>query len=302
MRCSTSDYVKHGARSSKTRYIASMVGTPRKTKSILVFGGGSTLGKEVVSQFSDANWRVYTLDYYDASVECGGVNGCAIPVTSHIPVSLALPASAPARIQAEIARKCLSSSCADKFDVVLNATLGFVTAGLNDDDLFETMEYMYRTSVESSLVTAKLASSFMAKDGLLLFVGSVAALSGTHAPNMLGFGSAKASVHQMVKLLAGSVGRELPQGASVAAIVPEVLDTPLHRSMNGGVTRENWTPCNVVASKLLEWAQNTDARPPNGSLVSIATSAEGQTQSQHDGKEHMFRLIQDSSFVHKAQL
>lgn len=280
----------------------SLLGTPKRKKSVLVFGGGSTLGKEVVSQFSEAGWRVYTLDYYDASVECGGVNGCALPRDSYTPVSLALPAAAPARIQAEIAKKCLESSCAEKFDVVLNATLGFTTAGLNDSNLFETMEYMYRTSVESSLVTAKLASGFMAEGGLLLFVGSVAALPGTHAPSMLGFGASKASVHQMVRLLAGSVGNDLPQGSSVAAIVPEVLDTPLHRSMNSGEAGANWTPCDVVATKLLEWAQNAEARPPNASLVSIATSLDDQTETETGGREHRFRLIRDSSFVQKAQL
>lgn len=278
-----------------------LFGEKKRKKSILVFGGGSTLGKEVVAQFVEANWRVFTLDYYDASVECGGVNGCALPTHSSAPVSLALPAGAPARTQVDVARKCLASSCADKFDVVLNATLGFTPAGLNDDDLFDSTEYMYRTSVESSLVTAKLASSFMAEGGLLTLIGSVAALPSTHAPNMLGFGAAKASVHQMVRLLAGSVGADLPAKSSVVAVVPEVLDTPLHRSMNGGATGENWTPCSVVASKLLEWAQNMESRPPNAALISVATSMEDTSVSPEE-KEHMFRLIKDSSFVQPAQL
>lgn len=274
-------------------------------KSILIFGGGSTLGKEVVATFSDANWRVYTLDFYDASVECGGVNGCALPLESHVPISLALPAAAPARVQVDVASKCLLSSCAEKFDVVLNATLGFTAAGLNDENLFETMDYMYRTSVESSLVTARLASTFMREGGLFLLIGSVAALPETNAPKMLGFGSAKASVHQMVRLLSASVGSDLPNGSSVVAIVPEVLDTPLHRSMNDGHSAENWTPCDVVASKLLEWAQYHDKRPPNGALVSISTSANGSRSgrdSSGNGTTHKFRLIRDSTYVQSTAL
>lgn len=265
-------------------------------KSILIFGGGSTLGKEVVARFTDSKWRVYTLDFYDASIECGGVNGCELPLDSDLPISLALPVGAPARIQVDIASKCLSSSCAEKFDVILNATLGFTSAGLDDDNLFETTEYMYRTSVESSLVTARLAHEFMTEDGMLCLIGSVAALPTTHAPKMLGFGAAKASVHQMVRLLAQSVGTDLPAKSSVVAIVPEVLDTPLHRSMNGGKSGENWTPCNVVALKLLDWAQVIEKRPPNGALISVATSNQG------DGTDasHKFRLIQDSSYVQSA--
>lgn len=266
--------------------------------SILVFGGGSTLGKEVVSQFISANWRAYTLDFYDASVECGGVNGCALPTTAHVPISLALPAFAPARIQVDIATKCLQSACADRFDVVLNATLGFTAGGICDDDLFESSEYMYRTSVESSLVTARLASTFMAENGLLTLLGSVAALPATNAPGMLGYGMAKASVHQMVRLLGGAVGTDLPKGSAVVALVPEVLDTPLHRSMNGGEVGENWTPCDVVASKLLHWAKDKESRPPNASLISVATHrAKGM-----EGHKDVFRLIHDSSFVQGGTL
>lgn len=297
---------KSKSSSRHATFVAQVGGRPDDKQSILVFGGGSSLGKEVVAQFSDANWRVFTLDYYDASIECGGVNGCALPRDSTIPISLALPAGAPARVQADIASKCLSSSCADKFDVVLNATLGFTAAGLKEDNLFETMEYMYRTSVESSLVTARLASSFMAEGGMLSLIGSVAALPGTIAPKMLGFGAAKASVHQIVRLLAGSVGTDLPANSSVVAIVPEVLDTPLHRSMNNGETGENWTPCEVVASKLLDWAQNVDSRPPNASLISVSTSKGAAVgappESTEDEMHHMFRLIQDSSYVQRATI
>lgn len=291
---------EQGFRSSSKARIISLFGNvqQKSKKSILVFGGGSTLGKDVVQQFADADWRVFTLDFYDASVECGGVNGCALPLNSHVPISLALPAGAPARTQVDIASKCLASSCADKFDIVLNATLGFSPAGLTDPSLFESIEYMYRTSVESSLVTARLASAYMAEGGMLTLLGSVAALPGTSAKNLLGFGAAKASVHQMVRLLAGAVGVDLPAQSSVVAVVPEVLDTPLHRSMNNGESGENWTPCNVIASKLLDWAQNADQRPPNGALISVATSRE----SDSNRLSHKFRLIQDSSFVQKASI
>lgn len=278
---------------------------PSEKKSILVFGGGSTLGEEVVKRFQDSDWRVYTLDFYDASVECGGVNGCELPLNSHAPVSLALPAGAPARIQVDIASKCLSSSCAGKFDAILNATLGFTPASLSDPALFETVEYMYRTSVESSLVTARLAKEYMADGGLLTLIGSVAALPGTSARQLLGFGAAKASVHQMVRLLAGSVGSDLPEKSSVVAVVPEVLDTPLHRSMNNGEAGENWTPCDVVATKLLDWAEHPDKRPPNGSLVSVASSKDGKPQDfpvDSNGISHKFRLIESSSYLQTTAL
>lgn len=283
-------------------------------KSILVFGGGSTLGTQVVQRFTAAAaWKVVTLDFYDASVECGGVNGCAIPDTSpSAPISLALPAGAPAATQVDIARKCLRSSCVDSFDVILNATLGFSPASLRDASLFDSCRYMYTTSVESSLVTASLAADFLkpGKDGakLLVLVGSVAALPGTKSKSLLGFGAAKASVHQIVRLLSGTVGDDLPTGTKVLAVVPEVLDTPLHRSMNDGEPEQNWTPCDVVADKLFDWAGDMDKAPPNGALVSVSTSTSTTNETTDASNpviphtSHIFRIIQDSSFVQPTPL
>ncbi len=107
----------------------------------------------------------------------------------------------------------------------------------------------------------------------------------------------------MVKLLAGCVGDELPKGSGVIGLVPEVIDTPLHRSMNNGESSANWTPCNAVAEKLLFWANNPKLRPPNASLVAIATST-GKKDGKEEDKimEHRFRLIQDASFVQTVQL
>lgn len=270
-------------------------------RTILVFGGGSTLGTDVVARFSMGGWRVVTLDYYDASVECGGVNGCLIP--SADTMNLALPAGAPARTQARVATRCLEGALGTdvRVDVVLNATLGYTAGGVGDADaLFDAWEYMQRTSVESSLVAAHLATRFLAPNGLLALVGSVAALANTRAPRLLGFGCAKAAVHQMVHLLAAS--DELPEEASVVALVPEVLDTPLHRSMNNGQSDGNWTPCDVVARKLFEWAETPALRPPNGALVAINTSVRDERVEHDTQPEHRFRLIEEASFVQSAQL
>eukprot|EP00171_Calliarthron_tuberculosum_P019643 IDg19643t1 len=171
------------------------MGAGGEKQTILVFGGGSTLGADVVARFSDGGWRVVTLDYYDASVECGGVNGCVLPAEDVM--SLALPAGAPSRTQARVAAGCVASALGEngRVDIVLNATLGFTAAGLGDGDaLFDAWEYMQRTSVESSLVAATLAARFLAPDGMLALLGSVAALANTRAPRLLGFGCAKAAV------------------------------------------------------------------------------------------------------------
>lgn len=266
-------------------------------RTILVFGGGSTLGTEVVTRFFADGWRVVTLDYYDASVECGGVNGCEIPLDddNELPISLALPAGAPARTQASVALNCVRSVMQKgKVDVILNATLGYTVDGGN---VFDAWEYMQKTSVESSLIAYTLAKEFLAEDGMLALLGSVAGLSITRASGLLGFACAKAATHQMVHQLA--ISDDIPKGASIVGLVPEVLDTPLHRSMNNDTAGENWTPCNVVAQKLLAWAESRESRPPSGALVSINTS---MPLNDDEGKQHRFRLIEETSFVQPAQL
>jgi dihydropteridine reductase len=261
-----------------------------------VLGGASALGLEIARLFCAEGWRVVSLDYYDASVAACGVNGCALPEDPAAKVSLALPSGAPPGMQMRVAEECLRKAGVVEAAVCVNATLGYATGSVGSDDLFDTIDYAYHTSVQSSVMCAKLAHGFLAPGGLLAMLGSKAALS--PQPAMLSFSMGKAAVHQMVRSLALAVGGELPAGATVLALVPEVLDTPLHREMNGGRAASTWTPCDAVASKLLQWATRPETRPPNASFVSVSTSADEAAASKHQ-----FRLIDvPATFVHMTPL
>ncbi len=61
---------------------------------------------------------------------------------------------------------------------------------------------MWKQSVWSSAISASLASAHLAEGGLLVLPGARPAAGGT--PGMIGYGMAKAAVHQ--------VGWGLPQG------------------------------------------------------------------------------------------
>lgn len=138
--------------------------------------------------------------------------------------------------------------------------------------MFDAWEYMQRTQVESSLVKATLAAKYLATSGMLALMGSVAAIATTRAPRLLGYACAKAAVHQPVHQLAAGLCKD--KNAHVLRLVPEVLDTPVHRAMSGdnsGTCEVNWTPCDAVAEKLLVWAERGEERPKSGSLVSVTT-------------------------------
>ena len=65
-------------------------------------------------------------------------------------------------------------------------------------------------------------------------------------PGMIGYGMAKAAVHQLVKSLAASDGG-LPANSSVFAILPVTLDTPMNRKWMPKADHSSWTPLEFVA-------------------------------------------------------
>jgi dihydropteridine reductase len=86
---------------------------------------------------------------------------------------------------------------------------------------------------------------------------------------MIGYGTAKAAVHQLVHSLAAS-GSGLPRDSVVVGIMPETLDTPANRAGMPNADFSNWTPCEEVADKLHQWTTKASA-PQNGGLLKITT-------------------------------
>lgn len=63
---------------------------------------------------------------------------------------------------------------------------------------------------------------------------------------MIGYGMAKAAVHQLVKSLAADKSGVSPD-ATVLAILPNTLDTPNNRKFMPAADTSKWTPLDVVA-------------------------------------------------------
>jgi len=233
-----------------------------------------------------------------AVAEAADPTSCRIRAAGE-PLALALPVGAPPRSQVRIATASLMAAGyggpdGHRFDAVLNATTGFAVGGIQSEDVFEAVDFMVSSSLHSSVVTARLATAFLCPGGMLTFTGSVAALS--PQPKLLAFAVGHAAVHQLVRSLAASVGADLPADAVVVGVVPEVLDTAMHRQLNRGRPDDNWTSCDVVAEKLFAWASGTAGRPPNGALVSVTS-----TVVEAGRQEHAFRLINTPSYVQTAE-
>ena len=63
---------------------------------------------------------------------------------------------------------------------------------------------------------------------------------------MIGYGLAKAAVHQLTKSL-GEDKSGLPNGAVAVAILPITLDTPMNRKWMSGADFSTWTTLDYVA-------------------------------------------------------
>ena len=141
------------------------------------------------------------------------------------------------------------------------------------EGLIHSCELMWKQSVQSSVIAAKLASQHLDSHGLLVLTGAKAALTGT--PGMIGYGMAKAAVHQLTRSLA-SKGSGLPQDAKVAAILPVTLDTPANRAGMPKADFSTWTPCTAIAEQLYQWTQQAPTGE-NGTLWQVVTE-HGKTE------------------------
>lgn len=139
------------------------------------------------------------------------------------------------------------------------------------------VERMSAVCVQPAVAAAHLACLRLRPGGLLVLVGSAAALAPT--PSMIAYGMAKAATHHLVISLAAPDGG-LPPHARALGVLPTVLDTPGNRKfMSAGADTSAWTPCSEVANKVVGWAvacatgDSGAAVPSSGTLLLPETVA-----------------------------
>merc|ERR1711973_31107 len=155
----------------------------------------------------------------------------------------------------------------NKLDGILNVAGGWAGGNAKDMDWIKNAELMWKQSVWSSTIAGTLAAHHLKDGGLLVLPGAKPATGGT--PGMLGYGMAKAAVHQLVKSL-GSSGSGLPTGSCVLGMLPVTLDTPMNRKFMPDADKSTWTPLSEVGRILINWVEKKE-RPRSGSLVAMLT-------------------------------
>ncbi|KAI8589066.1 hypothetical protein BDZ88DRAFT_419401 [Geranomyces variabilis] len=227
----------------------------------LVYGGAGALGRAVVGHFRKSQWTVTSVDFAENA-----------DATHNVVINPDI-ASDLEKCGQDVEARVAAALSSAKLGAVVNAAGGWVGGGLADPALYKNVTLSLSQSVNSSVISARLAALHLKEGGLLAVVGASAALDGT--PGMIAYGASKAAVHQLVKSAAGT-DSGLPKGAKAVAVLPVTLDTPMNRKFMPDADRSTWTPLEAVAKKIGDWA-NGKENFTNGGLYEVVTKA-GETE------------------------
>lgn len=220
---------------------------------VIVYGGKGALGSACVSQFKSKNWWVGSID-----MKPNEIADANIIVNSERNWQ---------EQESDILDQIKNILKDDKVDGIICVAGGWAGGNASNKDFIKNSDLMWKQSIWSSTIAASIASHYLKEGGFLTLTGAKAALEGT--PGMIGYGMAKAAVHQLTKSLA-SKDSGLPANSLVTAILPVTLDTPMNRKWMPKADTSTWTPLEFISNLFWKWSQNQD-RPANGSLLQLIT-------------------------------
>jgi len=164
-----------------------------------------------------------------------------------------------------------------KVDAIFCVAGGWAGGNASNEAYIKNCDLMWKQSVWSSSIAGSLASKFLKNGGLLTLTGASPCLNGTSF--MMGYGMAKAAVHQLCKSLAQN-DSGLPEGACTLCILPVTLDTPMNRKFMSDADFSSWTTMPYIAKLFNTWLTNRSARPKSGSLIQLITKGGDTTLNE----------------------
>lgn len=172
----------------------------------------------------------------------------------------------------EVTRKVDAALSDSKMDAIVCLAGGWAGGNAASKNYVKNCDLMWKQSVWTSVFASQIAAKHLNSAGLLVLTGAKAALEGT--PGMIGYGLAKAAVHQLIQSLSQPKSG-MPANSTVVGILPVTLDTPANRKGMPNADFSQWTPLDELANKLYTWSTGAD-RPPSSTLLQVVTE-EGKT-------------------------
>lgn len=232
------------------------------TNRAIVYGGRGGLGCAIVQHFKAKGWWVCSVDIN--SNEEADINILVDPNTNWT------------EQEAFVCKNVAENLNDNKVEAIINMAGGWAGGSASSPQFIKNADLMWKQSVWSSSISAALATKHLKTGGCLVLPGAKPALQGT--AGMMGYGMAKAAVHQLTKSL-GDPKSGLPEQAVALALLPITLDTPMNRKWMPNADHSTWTSLEFVADLLFGWASSTSERPPSGALVELI---ENRAVVKHD--------------------
>lgn len=221
---------------------------------LLVYGGRGALGSACVQHFRARDWWVASIDLAENA-----------EASANIVVKMSDSFIEQADQVTQDVEKLLGEK---KVDAILCVAGGWAGGSAKAKSLYKNSDLMWKQSVWTSTISSHLATKHLKEGGLLTLTGAKAALAGT--PGMIGYGMAKAAVHQLCLSLSGA-NSGLPPGSAAIALLPVTLDTPMNRKSMPDADFSSWTPLEFIAETLYAWITGK-TRPTSGSLMQVVTT------------------------------
>eukprot|EP00112_Aurelia_sp_Birch-Aquarium-sp1_P008355 Seg1917.3 transcript_id=Seg1917.3/GoldUCD/mRNA.D3Y31 product="Dihydropteridine reductase" protein_id=Seg1917.3/GoldUCD/D3Y31 len=220
---------------------------------VLIYGGKGALGATCVSFFKSKNWWVLSVDL--TPNEEADANIVVTELSDWV------------KQNEMVSNRVDEVMAGNKLDAVLCVAGGWAGGNAKSKNFIKNSDLMWKQSVWTSSISAAIASNHLKDGGLLTLPGAQPALGGT--AGMIGYGMAKAAIHQLTYSLANDKSG-LPAGSTVATILPTTLDTVMNRKGMPNADFSSWTTLDYVANLFYGWTQGVEV-PKSGSLVSLAT-------------------------------
>jgi len=221
---------------------------------VAVYGGKGALGSTLVSHCKSKDWWVCNIDLTENPEADFNI---VVPVQGTDMIA-----------QSQYVNEKVAE-LGDKFDAVYCVAGGWAGGNASNKDFVRNTDLMIKQSIWTSIISANVAGHYLKEGGLLTLAGAMPSLGGTSF--MIGYGMAKAAVHQLTASLAQE-GGGLPKDAVVQCILPMTLDTPMNRKNMANADFTSWTPLMYVAEMFTKWSEDPSSRHPNGSLIKIITA------------------------------
>ncbi|MFH4981849.1 hypothetical protein AB6A40_008558 [Gnathostoma spinigerum] len=221
---------------------------------VIIYGGKGALGSALVDYFKKNGFWTLSIDHHD---------------NKEADASIIIPHSEQWVEEETRVLEMVSEQVKVPVDAVLCSAGGWVGGNAGNKSMIKGADAMWKSSVWSSSIASKVAVSHLKEGGVLMLCGAAPAVDGT--PGMIGYGMAKAAVHQLTRSL-GCENSGMPRGSTTIAILPTTLDTPNNRKWMPSADFSKWTSLDYIASLAHEWIVKPSTRPASGSLMKLVTS------------------------------